>query len=317
MHLIMLLQLSIHLNLSGSLLFSALRPQLSYQFPKLLYSIILSFSCFSLSFRKFIIIFLSHLFFPSNYTMGNPVSINQKLLDFHRKCLPEFKYILKEFNLLFYGYGCKMKILNELFPDALHYNMRFSTTRDIIDDLIMHGYSNKAKDTLQDVDKFLGKEGKRIELVLRNFNFNDIELTNLKNISLISTFEDLNFQFTQEDLVLYNFILRDMTTFENYTEETMEMELGNSKVENTLLILKNTSDKSLVVFKELLQLGNCSLNQLFDKVKKSLMITKIVVVKELLHEFIDHRVIKIQENNIDIFLKKNEIQSVLKALNTK
>ena len=73
------------------------------------------------------------------------------------------------------------------------------------------------------------------------------------------------------------------------------------------MILENVPTKSKIIFCNLLSLGNCFLNDLFDKVKKPLIISKKQTIIELLSEFIDHQIVKIV-NNINLTLNLNKAE---------
>lgn len=237
---------------------------------------------------------------------------NKDLLSFHWACHPEFLAILDSFNLLFYGYGCKNKLLGQMFPQAKKFNMKFTTVKDIVEDLLFEGLHDKDTTSLKDIDESLRNAGKSVTLILFNFKFSDTVFKDLKAIRIIATIENIDFGFETKDLLEFNFILRDLTTFENYTEELIDIDLTSSAADNAFSIHRNLSNRSKLLFIELLKLGNCTIGQIFDGVKKTLMITKQSAVIDLLHEFIDHNIIKIAENSIKINLKKDEIAQVLR-----
>lgn len=238
---------------------------------------------------------------------------NSDLLEFHKSCKEEFLKILDTFNLLLYGFGCKKSLLEEMYPDFLQFNMKYSTVNDVVEDLILESELNLSKGTLQEIDMQLFEEEKKITLILHNFDFNS-EFLNLRAIRLIGTLENINFNFQMSDIADFNFIFRDFTTFCDYTEETLEIDLSFNTIKNVQSISRNLSPKSNFIFYELLKLGNCSLTNLFESVKMPLMITKSTLIIELLHEFIDHNVIKIIDNSIYIQLSKDEINELLELL---
>lgn len=234
--------------------------------------------------------------------------MNEKLINFHLSCKDEYFAILEQFNILFYGYGSKENVLSLLFPDAFIFNMRFSSVASIITDILEElPYGSKIK-TLKELDKLL--EDKKIYCILNNFDFSCTEFQELNSIKIIGTVENLNFEFTQEDLIKYNFIFRDLTTFENYNEDIVDSEILDNKIQNVKLIIGNLSAKPKFVFKELLKIGNCTANLLFNNVKKSLFLSKIQSLIELLREFTDHKIIKITGNAITVNLTILERESI-------
>lgn len=241
-------------------------------------------------------------------------TLNKKLLSFHLNCQDEYNTLLNDYNLLFYGYGNKETIISQLFPSSLVFNMRFSSIDSIIEECEQNLTNNKKFSTLKDLDSFLTKKCKKMIFALLNFDFNCTEFENLKSIKIIGTIEDIEFTFTQNDLLKYNFILRDLTTFEDYTDDIIHFDVIDDKIQNAKMVIGNLSPKPKIVFTELLKLGNCSVNTLFDGVKSLLFLSKIQTLLDLLREFIDHKIIKLVGNNISINLTESEKKSVLEIL---
>ncbi|ELA42552.1 uncharacterized protein VICG_00304 [Vittaforma corneae ATCC 50505] len=237
--------------------------------------------------------------------------MKSKLLKFHESCAQEYNELLKHFNLLFYGYGCKEKILERLFPKAKRFNMRFSSPKSIAEDLLLQGYGSSPESTINDIDNWLASRGMMLCLVLLNFRVENREFSSLKNIKIIATIESIDIKFELEDLETFNFIFRDLTTFEDYEEDTIDIELLENRVQNVLMVLNNLSAKSKAAFKALLKQGSCTTHTLYDAVKKDLFLTKSASLIDLLKEFVDHKIIKIHENRIIIFLNKQEVKKVL------
>lgn len=240
--------------------------------------------------------------------------MNKELLKFHMSCKKEFTTLSNNFNLLFYGYGNKEKILKALFPKAKKFNMHFSSLKSIVEDLLLDGFGDNANSTIKDIDEWLESKNKILQLILFNFDFEIKEFSNLKNIKIIATVENINFKFELEDLEEFNFIFRDLTTFEDYEDEIIDIELTENKVQNVIMVYNNLSFKSKAVFKALLKLGNCTITNLFDNIKKELFITTQTSLVELLKEFVDHKIIKIQENMVVLFLSKTDMKTVLESI---
>lgn len=237
-----------------------------------------------------------------------------QLAVFHERCRPELYEILKSFNILFYGYGCKDALLARMFPEGRRYNMKFSSPKAIIEDLLLDGVCSRRESTLEDVDRSLSKRGETLLLILLNFRPEGLELRNLRAIRLIATLEDIDFKFSLEDLSDFNFVLRDLTTFENYTEEIIDIDITSSRAESVLMVVNSLSQKSRLVFRELLKLGNCTVGEIFDAVKRPLFLSRQGSVVDLLHEFVDHKILKLSENRIEINLSKDDRRKVLDSL---
>lgn len=241
------------------------------------------------------------------------LKMRSELFKFHESCAQEYNELLEHFNLLFYGYGCKERVLKKLFPKAKGFNMRFSAPKSIAEDLLLQGYGDSADSTIKDIDNWLASRATTLCLILFNFRFASKEFSNLKNIKIIATIETIDTKFELEDLEIFNFIFRDLTTFEDYEEETIDIELLENKVQNVFMVLNNLSAKSKAAFRTLLELGNCTISMLYDAVKKDLFLTKSSSLIDLLKEFVDHKIIKIHENRILISLNKQEMKRVLES----
>ncbi|KAM0680726.1 hypothetical protein GINT2_000999 [Glugoides intestinalis] len=239
---------------------------------------------------------------------------NNELLKFHESCRDDYKILLEHFNILFYGYGNKERILEALFPDAIKFNMLFSTQKSICEDLVLQGYGKRADSSIKDIDSWLGEEKKDLQLIITNFQFDEWVFTGLKNIKIIGTIESIDIKFDLTSLEDFNFIFRDLTTFEDYEDDIINIELFNNKVQSVQMILSNLSTKARTTFKELLLFEACTLNELFNKVKKDLFLTKPASLIDLLREFIDHKIIKIQDGRIKTILNKTERKTVMEFI---
>lgn len=222
---------------------------------------------------------------------------NTALLDFHRSCSEEFLCILKEFNILFYGYGCKQALLESLFPGAMIFNLKLQDLGGIAEDLVLAGFHTRPSASIRDIDGWLGRSKKSLVLILVNFDFALRELQGLENIRIIGTLECIDFTFGLEEVRAFNFIFRDLTTFVDYADEVLDVEIKNDRAVAALMVLANVPRKAGLLFRELVSLGTCSVDALFDKVKRLLMLTKKAAMVDLLAEFVDHRIIKIKDNS--------------------
>ena len=243
--------------------------------------------------------------------------MNKSLLDFHRGCKEEYETILTHFNLLFYGYGNKEDILLELFPNAHIFNMRFCSVDSILEEASESLMKNKRAKTIQELDLYLKSKHKKALFIILNFDFNLRMFENLESISLIGTIEIIDIDFDQNDILKFRFILRDLTTFEDYTDDITNSEIVNNKVQNVKLIFGNLSNKPKIVFLKLLELGSCPLNTLFDSIKTLLFLSKIQTLLDLLREFVDHKIIKISNGNnrITLNLNESERKNLMEILN--
>lgn len=240
--------------------------------------------------------------------------MNSRLIDFHKKSEVELRILLESFNILFYGYGCKKDLLKDLFPDAIIFNMKFQTMADIILNIELNMGVDIGAKNIRDIDHYLSKCRKKLILILLNFDFSIIELQKLTSIRLIGTLETLNFSFVSEDIDYFNFIMRDLTTFVNYTDECFDVDVESNNLTSTIHILNGVSKNSKIVFKELLKSGNTTVSFLFNKLKAQLMIINKNKIVEYLAEFLDHGLIMIKDKiEIKLKLTKDESKELLKS----
>lgn len=205
--------------------------------------------------------------------------MKDELIEFHRKCVPEYLEFLKNFNIMFYGYGDKFQLLNEMFPNANFINT-FSK------DLLVNGIN-----------------------IICSFNFKKIDpATFPKNntICTIDTMDPLQISLCDEDLEEFNFILKDLTTYVPYDYSTLE----NKKEISLKNLLQNISKRSNMVFKILVGLSEKNtvlLSDLINTVKKEVFINDINTIHQLLSEFVDHKIIKYKDGKIVLLMKKEKI----------
>ncbi|KAI5176143.1 origin recognition complex subunit 2 [Pancytospora epiphaga] len=232
---------------------------------------------------------------------------NTALLDFHISCSQEFDYILKEFNILFYGYGSKHALLELLFPDAIIFNLKLQNLSSVVEDLVLSGYHTKSKATIRDIDEWLGRNKKTLILILINFDFGLKDLQGLENIQIVGTMESIDMECTLKDIEDFNFLLRDLTTFVDYSDEVLDVEIRSDKVLSVQRVVSNVPQRVATLFRDLVELGSCTINELYNNVKKQMMLTRKDTIENLLREFIDHGIVKIKDNtNIVLNLNKEE-----------
>lgn len=253
-----------------------------------------------------------------------------KLQTFHLDCQDEYLEILKEFNILFYGYGNKKTILKQMFRNALIINTVFYKQNEFIKDLKTKIYRCKhvknskelqTKDVFtffEKLDELLKKENKTLILIILNFNKEFTFLQGLKAVKIIGTIEYILHDLTLDDINDFNFVLKDLTTFEPYEEEIkiIDCHINNKNKEAVLNVLANTSLKSrnmfLMVLKTFKNNELITFDELVKKIGKKYLITKIQKMKEHLNEFFDHEILKKKnENEFLINLSKTEIHDIL------
>lgn len=95
------------------------------------------------------------------------------ILDFHYSCTEEFNLLLENFNLLFYGYGNKIPVLQKIFPK--HVIIENPKARNLV-----NAINQELKRISNDKTHFLNESGittlnsfiiNKCVLILPNFNF--------------------------------------------------------------------------------------------------------------------------------------------------
>ncbi|WUR04094.1 origin recognition complex subunit 2 (ORC2) [Vairimorpha necatrix] len=227
----------------------------------------------------------------------------QKLLKFHLSCKKEHTDLLKNFNILYFGFGSKKNILAKMFPSAFQFDMNFYKISDIIFEL-----NKKLKKNHKNLSDF----SSNLILILIDFDFKYSSYFKKTNFRLIFTFEKMNKELNYQKFEDLNLVMRDLTTYEDYDVEFTEIK--EDKKEGYLNVIRNGSKNSKFTFKNLLEFDNTnvSVNNLFDKIKKKLMIFKKNLVFNFLSEFIDHQMIKIIDHiNIEILVEKKYFKDLI------
>lgn len=236
------------------------------------------------------------------------------LLAFHHSCKKEYHAMLDQFNILFYGYGCKAALLSSLFPSARVFNLNLQKWHEVVSELVIQGFHTNPKASIADIDASLSG-GDKLVLILVNFDFALSELQGLKNIRLVGTIENIDFPFDCEELALFNFILRDLTTFADYSDEILGVELASNELASALMVFESVPERSQKIFRELVEIGDCKLTELFNRVKIPLMIRKAALILDSLHEFMDHGIVKVKnENSITLKMSKEERKKMIVLL---
>lgn len=249
---------------------------------------------------------------------------------FHTDSADENDDILKHFNILFYGYGCKKKILTTMFPKAIIINCLFLKTDDFIallKDQLRKTLNSKLRQNIQikDIykfmnacDCFLQKNNVFVTLVVLNFRFEFIFLQELQNIQLVATIENVYTTYSKDDIYDFNFIFRDLTTFLPYEKEIVDINLQSNLLcaRNVIEIFNCVSKRSknicLAILKNFKVQQKISYKDLLEKVAKKFLVSKINLLNDLLSEFYDHRVLKNGNNEILINLSESTVKNVIK-----
>ena len=237
----------------------------------------------------------------------------RNIVAFHRRCKWEYLQLLEHFNLLFYGYGCKRKLLEELFSGGILLNCRFHGIREILQAILEHssapGYAelrknvrrNTVETTMAKLGRLYQKDSRRETLILLNFDFKMLEpLLLVQHFRIVGTIEDTLCRFSFEDIRRFNFVFRDLTTFVPYTDELLDMDVSGAheKGRSIMSVYENVPRKSQLAVLGLLRLRQKTkkvyLGDLFSFIKKKMLLRAKSECQTLLAEFLDHKLVKIR-----------------------
>lgn len=251
--------------------------------------------------------------------------MGSRLVDFHLGCKKELNRLARLFNILFYGYGSKRQLLRTMFPSAIHLDCRAMGRREILAEIVTavgrrskHLAPELARaSTVSEVDAVVGHRKEKFKLVMANFDFSMLDFACLRNFAVLGTVEHVDIRFSADDVERFNFVFRDLTTFEPYEEEAMGIQVQAARAEASASIVRNVPRNSRAVLKEILQLGSSTvdLGELFERVKRKLFLTSKTSILSLLGEFVDHGVLKIRNSTeIVVCMSSAERKEVVKDL---
>lgn len=241
--------------------------------------------------------------------------MHSKLLQFHKKLSKEYNEYLESFNLLFYGYGCKKHLLNEIFPDSFVLNGLTDSITTLSSLILQEIGKSNIKDPLSHFNELLIKEKNYVTIIIHNFLLEKFDiLKRYKSFKIIGTIEKINFTFSIEEINAFNFIFRDLTTMIPYNEEVSKFNtLQINKLKTIENIFINVQRQSQIVFIEVLKIylkkKSVFMNDLIKNLKVKLMSSDRIKYFNLLVEFIDHKIIKIANDDAIQFKMSEPILS--------
>lgn len=247
------------------------------------------------------------------------------LADFHLNCKKEYNVLIRSFNILFYGYGSKRTLLKRMFPTAIYLNCRTMSRHEILAEIMdtvrrrssLETQRVSRTSTIKDIDEAIGTRREKYKLIMANFDFSMLEFSGLKNFAILGTIEGVDIRFSLEDIERFNFIFRDLTTFDPYEEEIVGIHLGTTKVEASFRVVTSVPRNSRVVLKEILLCNEdtVSLGELFERTKRKLFLTSKTSVLSMISEFIDHGLLKIKNGTeVVICMSPAEKKEIAKEL---
>lgn len=254
-----------------------------------------------------------------------------EVIKFHKGCKEEYNELLNHFNILFYGYGCKKRLLQFLFPAGILIDCRLYSLQEILEEiqkdtsvlecipaLKRHKKRNLCLE-LDQLDELCEKNSIKITILFLHFNFKQLSpFRKAQNFKIVGTVEKVSYGFGFQELEAFNFIFRDLTTFIPYYEDISGINLteNTGSVEGMINVYENVPKKSKFMFLELLKLRKDSkkvyLLDIYNTLKKTLLLRNKNECLTLLSEFIDHNLMKVRPSGeIVLEFKNSEIHSFL------
>ncbi|KAI5134719.1 origin recognition complex subunit 2 [Nematocida ausubeli] len=250
-----------------------------------------------------------------NSLMDLNSTLSQKLLEFHRAIKDEYLSLIEVFNLYIYGYGYKIDILKEVFPDIFiidfHESESVITTRNLYEHYSLEPVETELKHALHHINSLLTRE-KAKPIAIMNARKDSIEkIENLKIILI--QHRELYLSF--DDVLQYNFVMRDFTTF--IAEEKKRPGIS-SRIDETLNVYDCVGTLSKKIFKLALKAAatrvEFSLRDIFNKEKKRLLIVNYSSFREALSAFIDSNILTEKSGVAKLTLTKRELSEILAIL---
>lgn len=234
------------------------------------------------------------------------------------------------FNIVFYGIGSKLRVLNE-FSDNLNsqgyhviiangnnsttkLNFKLITQTWLMSIIQTESPPAKLKDQINYIlnnyrdEKVLLVIHNLDQLKLTKYQIDSLKnFTNLTNVHLICSVDKWDTQLQLANFQNFNFIYHKVTTYLSYRLETKYLSLkeeNNKKLSivGVQHVLNSVSDKAKKMFKLLVSSNDddneesnnkigLQYSDLFDKCKYKFLVSSEVQLNSLLKEFIDHAVI--------------------------
>ncbi|OAG29811.1 origin recognition complex subunit 2 [Nematocida sp. ERTm5] len=242
-------------------------------------------------------------------------TLSKKLLDFHRAISNEYHSLLEYFNLYIYGYGYKIDLVKELFPDIFIIDFQEGesvvTTRNLYEYYELEPVETELKQALRHINALLTRE-KAKPIAIMNLRKDVLDRTeNLKMI--VIQHRELYLSF--DELLQYNFVMRDFTTF--IAEEKKRPGIS-TRIDETLNVYDCVGVLSKKIFKLALKAAatriEFSLRDIFNKEKKKLLIVNYSAFREALSAFIDSNILVEKNGVAKLTLTKKELSEIIGIL---
>ncbi|KAI5184365.1 origin recognition complex subunit 2 [Nematocida homosporus] len=239
--------------------------------------------------------------------------ISQRLLLFHQGAIEEYRKLLNPFNLYVYGYGYKTDLLKEIFPDSIIVD--FSEKDNVLISRDIYSHYNitpsecDLKPTLSDINQHIKRD--KVEKVLILINARKDILEHITNFRVVLV-QNRDLYISFDELLQYNFIMRDLTTFVFEVDKRPGL---SSRIEEVFNIYDCVGPLSKTVFRLVLRRAaskaEFSLRDLFNKEKKKLLIVNYGTFRESLAGFFDAGIL-VETNNIcRLNISKKDLSEIL------
>lgn len=244
-----------------------------------------------------------------------------ELLEFHLKRKNEINILSCKFNIIFFGYGEKKKLINELFPDILSINCNKKFDLDLFKEVYESITNMEIQKTIQRHKlKERKNELKKIctsrlkyKILLFNPSISFLNLIKgIENLSILVCHDNIDFKYTKRRFYQNKFTLFDLSTFIPYEDINDEIESFDKNIAFDILkILSNVPKKTVNIFKEILYLSIKSKFKVtgfiiksvpfLEVIKEKYLIMDINIINQYLIEFFEHKIL----NRVDEGFKCN------------
>lgn len=247
--------------------------------------------------------------------MGLNAEISLKLLSFHRGISDEYQALLKFFNIYAYGFGYKLDLLKEVFPDI--FVVDFSegetvmTSRSLYEYHQMEPKETDLKRALQHISTLITREESKPIVLLHAKKDVLSEMDNLKII--LVQHRELYLSF--DELLQYQYVMRDLTTF---TVEQKKRAGMSARIDEALNVYDCVGGLSKRIFRFVLKASasraEFSLRDIFNREKKKLLIVNYSSFREALSAFIDSNILVEKSGVSKLNLNKKELAEIISII---
>lgn len=247
------------------------------------------------------------------------IEVSCKLLEFHKANIEEYRDLLQEFNLYIYGYGYKLDVLKEIFPQLLVVDFAedesIIISREVYDFYGIEPKENEVKNALLHIKKHIKRPETDKVLVLINAK-KEIALECADSFRIILMYHR-DITLSLNEMVEYNYIMRDFSTFVFRKSKNKGVE-ATYRINEVLNVYDCIGPLGKRIFKLALRIaalkGEFSLRELYNKEKKKLLIVSYSTFQEALSGFFDAGILVESNGVCKVNLTKKELGNIIEII---